>query len=218
MTTPPDEPAAEPASRAAVVGILVGGQGRRMGGFPKGKLEVDGTPLVRRVVDASRQAGLEVFGVELEVVLVGDSEAYPMEGVVRIADEPAGVGPLGGLRALLRHASARGRPVVALAVDLPYVSAPVIARLLREQPGLAAFAPRSADRWEPLFARYQSAVVLEVVESLVEAGRRSLQRVFHELGSAAGELSLSQPERRSLVDWDCPEDMPDGGFPKPDER
>lgn len=192
----------DPGSSAepSVVGIFVGGASRRMGGVPKGLLEdrEAGEPLVVVLVARARAAGLAP-------VLVGAAEAYAhvVPDVARIADAPAGVGPLGGLRALLLHAGRRR--ALAIACDMPHVTAELLARLENADSTAAIVAARSGPtRWEPLFARYDPTRVLAELDRSLAAGTRSFQRLFEQL--AVAELPLTPAEQRALVDWDTPED------------
>lgn len=111
-----------------------------MGGRPKGLLR---TPDGVTLVDCLRAV---LVAVGAEVVLVGASEAYASMGLPTVADDPPGVGPLGGLAGLLGRAG--GRPTLALACDMPYVSRALIERLLRAEPA-AIVAPVREGRWEP---------------------------------------------------------------------
>ena len=70
-------------------------------------------PVMARTAPGEIRAALP--GVEL--VLVGAAEPYGALGLRAIADEPAGIGPLGGLGGLLSHAGSG--QVLALACDLP---------------------------------------------------------------------------------------------------
>jgi molybdenum cofactor guanylyltransferase len=188
-------------------GILVGGQSRRMGGVPKGNLDAGGRPLLVRTLELCRDL-VRARGTAADgVVLIGDSRAYDVGDVPRLDDAPAGVGPLGGLRALLQAALARGADAVALAVDMPHIETGLLERLLHEQPAALALAPREAGRWQPLFARYRPAQVLPVVQELLERRQSALQAVFSELGPGAVELELAPDERAQLRDWDTPEDV-----------
>jgi molybdopterin-guanine dinucleotide biosynthesis protein A len=189
----------------ALIGVLVGGAGRRMGGVPKGNLLIAGVPLVQRAISEARLAST---GSERDLVcVVGDSSAYRLSDVDRLADSPPGIGPLGGLRSLLVEAQRLGCDAIALAVDMPHVRAPLLRRLIEEQPEALALAPRSSGHWEPLLARYRPAAALPVVDALIARDERSLQAVFHALGSAARELVLEPGEREALADWDRPEDV-----------
>jgi molybdopterin-guanine dinucleotide biosynthesis protein A len=138
-------------------------------------------------------------------------------------DAPAGIGPIGGLCALLEHANARVRSgraqgeaqaqgsaassVLAVACDLPRVTAQLVERLAREAPSALVLAPRDpvTGKWQPLFARYASHAVLPAVRSAIEAGTRSMQTVLRSL--EVTELPLTDAERAALHDWDTPEDL-----------
>lgn len=77
-----------------VAGIFVGGRSSRMGGRPKGLLELSpGVTLVERW-------RVLFEGLAIPTVLVGEQDAYAQLGLPVIADEPH-AGLLGGLLALL---------------------------------------------------------------------------------------------------------------------
>lgn len=195
---------------STVGGVFVGGASRRMGGAPKGLLPSPSTgePLV---VATARDAA----SVGLHVVLVGEASPYDglLAGTPRLADSPPGVGPLGGLAALLAYAEGRGAPyVVALACDMPHVTGPSLQRLasapfdLGALPAAVVAARRSAHApWEPLFARYDVAAVGPVLTRALGAGVRSFQRLFCEL--AVAPLVLAPGDLDVLDDWDTPDDV-----------
>jgi molybdopterin-guanine dinucleotide biosynthesis protein A len=120
-----------------------------------------------------------------------------------VADEPPGVGPLGGLLSLLRRADPA--PAFALACDMPFVSRSLLARLLGASGRAPIVAPRRGDRWEPLCARYDPARVLPLARKLLASEDHSLQRLLDTAGAAA--LPLSDEERAELCDWDEPQDV-----------
>lgn len=209
-----------------------------MGGVAKGLLPAPdtGEPLVVRLRHKAESLGLRC-------VLVGQAPAYAGLGLPMLADEPPGIGPLGGLRALL--AAAAGAPVLALACDLPFVSRELIGRLaaLRpaadcpdaalpsRAPGAAAvphpgsealacdeaidvLAARRQGRWEPLCARYHASV-LPVLDAALAAGERSFQGLLRRLRVA--QLHLAPEQERELTDWDAPGDLPGPPPPEPDK-
>jgi molybdopterin-guanine dinucleotide biosynthesis protein A len=184
------------ASRATMVaGIFVGGRGTRMGGRPKGLLEASpGVTLVRRFQDL-------FGGLGIGCVLVGAGADYANEGLPDVPDQPPG-GPLGGLLALLGHAG--DRTSIAVACDMPFVSAALLERLV-DAPPCAALAPRRNDRWEPFLARYDSRIVRPLVEAHAHAGKRRLQDLLDAIPAA--ELHLSAAEASELDDWDAPDDI-----------
>jgi molybdopterin-guanine dinucleotide biosynthesis protein A len=177
-----------------------------MGGVAKGLLPApdSGEPLVLRLRRHAESLGLRCL-------LVGSAPAYAGLGLPMLADAPPGIGPLGGLRALLLAAAPA--PVLALAGDLPYVS-PALLRRLLTAPAAAydVVAARREHRWEPLCARYE-ATVLPVLDAALQAGERSFQALLRRL--RVRELELSAAEAAELTDWDCPEDV---GAPPGRER
>jgi molybdopterin-guanine dinucleotide biosynthesis protein A len=137
------------------------------------------------------------------VVLVGEAAAYEDLGLPTLKDEPPGVGPLGGLVALLRHAGTV--PALAFACDMPFVSRALVERLLAAPPDAPVVAPRRDARWEPFCARYDSARVLPLAVALAASTHHSLQRLLDDAGAAA--LSLLPHEDAELRDWDTPADV-----------
>jgi len=179
-----------------IAGVFVGGAGTRMGGRAKGLLRApDGSPIVERWHTILGALGVEMF-------LVGTSDAYAHLGLEVVADSPGGIGPLGGLIALLRRAGAK--PALALACDMPFVSPALVQRLMRAEPA-PVVAPRRDGRWEPLLARYEPSAVLALALSRVGARDHSLQSLLEAAGAV--ELPLIGQEADELRDWDAPEDL-----------
>ena len=177
-------------------GIFVGGRGARMGGAAKGMLATEsGETLVGRWQRLFAELGMRA-------VLVGRHEAYEGLGMTTIADDPPGIGPLGGLIALLK-AAGDGR-AVAVACDMPFVSIELLRRLVAHPPGAPIVAAKREDLWEPLFARYDAARVLATAETRARAGEHSLQGLLAEL--QAESLPIDSAEASELRDWDRPED------------
>ncbi len=200
----------EQSSPPIIFGVFVGGRGLRMGGVAKANLRVgDGRTILERTLECCARAS-SALGAPAPVWLVGESSAYAAHQLQCISDEPAGVGPIGGLRAFLRALPAASAGVV-LAGDLPLLSPALLVRLQRETLEAAALAPRDAEgRWQPLFARYRAARVLPQIDAALAAGKTSLQHLLTSLGAEACVLSLSEAEQRSLHDWDRPGDMNTG--------
>lgn len=173
-----------------VGGIFVGGRGTRMGGVAKGLLRApDGGTLVDRWVRLFRALGLEPC-------LVGEHEAYAAVALERVPDATGGVGPLGGLVALLERAEG---PVIAVACDMPFVSAALLERLVTTPSRAPILAPRREGRWEPLFARYD-ARALPLARAQLERGRGALFALLDAAG--AEELPMGAAELAQLEDWD----------------
>lgn len=190
------------AAMPTIAGLFVGGASRRMGGAPKGLLPAaDGSgALLQRIERLCRDAGLHP-------VLVGRSPAVEaaLPHVEVLDDRPAGIGPLGGLGALLHRA--RGGSAIMLACDLPALDAALLRRLAGST-SHALLAPRDpAGRWQPFFSRWDADTALPWVEEAIAAGERSLQRLFDR---RAAVLELRPDEWRALRDWDTPADVAAG--------
>jgi molybdenum cofactor guanylyltransferase len=183
-----------------VLGIFVGGRARRMGGRPKGLLRAPGQHCT--IVEALAERFL-VACPRGSVCLVGRQACYASLGWPVLEDMPAGVGPLGGLHALLHHAESR--PALCVGCDMPYLTTPLFEKLLGHAPAASALAPRRGGRWEPLFARYETAAGLPVAARLIEEGHRSLQQLLNAM--AATELPLTSGEYAALRDWDSEADI-----------
>ena len=101
-----------------------------MGGAAKANLSFEGRTLLERSLEACRQAAACVSpGASPRIYLVGESSAYTAEGVLRLSDQPPGIGPMGGLRGLLLEAERHGTTAVALAGDQPFLTAALLVRL-----------------------------------------------------------------------------------------
>jgi molybdopterin-guanine dinucleotide biosynthesis protein A len=194
MTQCFNEPVFGPDSVTLIGGIFVGGRSVRMGGRPKGLLVHDGETLVARWRRLLAGAGVTP-------VLVGRNEAYDAAGLETLDDAEGGRGPLGGLVALLERAG-QGQ-AIAIACDMPYVSAELLEALLRA-PSAVAVAPRRNGAWEPMFSRWDAPRALPIARARLEAGALGLQRLLDEVG--ASTLDLADHERE-LDDWDTPDDL-----------
>ena len=137
------------ARRSCIGAVLAGGGGRRIGG-DKAMVELEGRPLLhyplsvlRAVLDevavvAKQSTLLPSLDVEIAIWLDAEEPRHPLAGVVQ------------ALRC------ARGRPVVIVAGDMPFVTRGLVAALARERSrGAVAVVPRAAGRLQPLCARYE---------------------------------------------------------------
>lgn len=180
------------------VGILVGGQGSRLGGVAKGLLPGrNQVPIIEQLL-----AELDAAIPQAPVYLLGSKPEYAHLHLPYLTDSPSNVGPLGGLNALLQTSAAE---VVLLGCDMPFVTRELIGRLLAA-PCLTAVATKAdAVHFEPLFSRFNVRATLPVVQRLLSQCRYSLQGVLTELH--ADVLAIDPHEAAQLRDWDTPEDV-----------
>lgn len=138
----------------AIVAILAGGRSRRMGEAKPVAL-LAGRSLISYPLEAARAADLEPWVVAKE-----GSRLPPLD--CRLLIEPAEPAhPLCGIVAALQ--AAQPAPVVAIAADMPFVSAGLL-RWLASQP--ATTAVEAEGRLQPLLARYGTDALAPLEEAL----------------------------------------------------
>jgi molybdopterin-guanine dinucleotide biosynthesis protein A len=162
--------------------ILAGGQARRFGS-DKAQALYHGTRLIDRVAEAllAQCAGLVVCGRE-------------EPGFRCIPDWPeAGLGPLGGLAAALRHAGERGfTHVLSAGVDAPDLPNELSAVLAGEGAAIVESQP-VVGLW--------SAEAAPVLQAFIASGGRSLYRFADHIGARRVELAAP------LMNVNRPEDL-----------
>jgi molybdopterin-guanine dinucleotide biosynthesis protein A len=158
---------------SALVAVLAGGRGRRLGGA-KPLAELAGAPLIAHPLAAAAAAGLRA-------VVVAKPEAALPTLDVPVWEEPSEpVHPLLGIVAALERA---GGPVVAIGCDQPFVPAGLLSRLATGPEG----AVHAAGRLVPLPARYEVAWLPALREALAAEG--PLRATLEALAPAAVELA-----------------------------
>ncbi len=183
----------------SVVGVvLAGGRSSRFG-RDKALLEIDGETLLQRTVARLREA----CG---EALIIGPPERgqqAPDTPVVQ--DEIPGIGPLGGIATALR--ARPGRSVLVVAVDMPFLSVP----LLRHLAGMAAEAdvvlPVVGGRGQQLHAVYGPAC-LPAIEGQIAAGDYKIDRFFPSVRLRRvdeAELRRFDPGLRAFQNVNTPE-------------
>lgn len=173
--------------------VLAGGASSRMG-RDKALLEIEGETLLARAARRLREV--------CDEVLIAD--AGRLGGV---PDGP-GRGPAAGL---LGAARARpGRSLLVLAVDLPFVPAPLLEELARSAADLAL--PGWSGGVEPLCAFYGPAA-LAILEERVGRGRLDLWSLPDEPGLSVRRLGEEELRRfgepaKLFLNLNRPEDLP----------
>jgi molybdenum cofactor guanylyltransferase len=152
--------------------ILAGGAASRLDGQPKGLLEVGGRRILDRVIDAC----IGAFGqAPLLIANAPEALSWCAGRLEVVPDVAPGAGPLGGLFTAVQAAA----PVLCVAWDMPFVTAPLL-RLIGD--GLRnwdAFLPASDNRRgvEPLCAAYGPACALPMRAAIDRGDIRAV--AFH---------------------------------------
>lgn len=180
----------EPAlATAAVTGlILAGGRGSRLGGIDKGLLELDGEPLVQRVVRRlAGQVGTLLLSANRNL------DRYRALGFEPLTDGAyPDAGPLAGLRAGLLACATPW--LLAAPCDMPFLPLDLGPRLLRA----AAFDdPRARVPFDGQRHHYACLLLprtaLAQVEAGLESGRRSVRELLHAIGWIGVDFAASGP-------------------------
>lgn len=186
--------------------VLAGGASRRMG-RDKAALAVpagaDSPTLARRAADR-----LAAVRPELAEIAVADRGRGLLAGLPSLPDGP-GAGPAAGLLGAAR--AYPGRPLLALACDLPGVPAALLAALAAFRGDCDWAVPRWAPgRAEPLCALYGPAA-LAALERRVAAGRLDLQGLAEEglrvRWLEGTELAVFGPVEEVFCNLNTPEDL-----------
>jgi molybdopterin-guanine dinucleotide biosynthesis protein A len=189
--------------------VIAGGKGERLGGVAKGLLEVEGRPVLARLLELGRLCG--------DVLLVANEPGpYARFGVRTVEDVVRGRGAPGGVHAAL--VGARTEWVLAVACDMPFVAEAAVRVLLGERgPEVDAVCFTVASRVEPLLAVYRRALADPWGEALraEEPSLRSLlsrcrARLLPEEALRAVDAPL-----RSVVSVNTPEDLARHGARRP---
>ncbi len=196
----PSSPRSVPLSAA----VIAGGANSRMGS-PKGLLEIAGKPLLTRVVDT-----LSVISQDLICVTCRPDE-YPFEYQrLRFVPDYRGVpqGPLSGIMGAL--AATRHNLCVAVAVDMPFLSAELLRHLAQLADGFDVVLPIiESDRPECLHAVYRKTCLAPGTEAL-NSGRRKVTSFFDTVRVrrvTAAELRAIDPELTSFENINTPLDL-----------
>ncbi len=181
------EPAEQTRRAAPALGaVLAGGRGTRLGGA-KALAELAGEPLVSYPL-----AAVEAAGLEAAAVAKPDTELPPLLRC-RIVHEPQlPRHPLCGIVAALRAAG--GRPVLAVACDMPLLAPALLTHLAAAPEPLVVAAP--GGRPQPLLARYGPELLapLEAALAREEPLRRTVESLSPRLLGDADLARFGDPE------------------------
>ncbi|MBV8220805.1 MAG: NTP transferase domain-containing protein [Solirubrobacterales bacterium] len=175
--------------------ILAGGGGRRIGG-DKAIVELNGRPLISYPLEAVRQA----LG-QVAILAKADTKLPYVSGVTVWIEPESRRHPLVGITQAI--ALADGRPVLVCGADLPFVSARLVRRLAKANPGRAPAVVASAHgAIQPLLGCYQRRA-LELLRRRGADADGSLRDCIEALDPVL--LEVDDPDE--LFDVDSPDDL-----------
>ncbi|MDI6772786.1 MAG: molybdenum cofactor guanylyltransferase [bacterium] len=177
--------------------VLAGGESSRMG-TDKAFVEVEGVPMIERVLRVLCACCSEVL------IIAKEPAAYEHLRVRVIQDGSTILAPLVGVCTGLGAATTPWAFVAAC--DMPYLSPDAVRLLAGLAEGFDAAVPRVEGRWHPLHAVY-AAATLPLFEAHLAAGERRLWAVLEVLSVrqvTAAELEAASPGLRTLHNVNTP--------------
>jgi molybdopterin-guanine dinucleotide biosynthesis protein A len=182
--------------------ILAGGRARRFGGADKSALRVGPATILERQLAALDGLADRVF------IVAGGPASITGPGPGVVADRLPDAGALGGIYTALCEAA--GSHVLVVACDLPFLTAPLLARLMAlADDRTDAVVPRTADGVQPLCAVYARRLA-EQVRGRIESGRLKIQDLLdavrvRELGP--DDIAPFDPDGRLFLNVNTPDDL-----------
>lgn len=150
--------------------VLAGGKAARLGGVDKPSIDIAGRTMLDRVLDACADARV--------TVVVGGPRPTDRP-VTWVQEDPPFGGPLAGLGAGLAALPTDAERVVALAADMPFLTAAAVDRLLDGLPGHdAALFVDHDGRVQPLAGAYLVSVLRDALGTYGELRDRSVMRML----------------------------------------
>jgi molybdenum cofactor guanylyltransferase len=156
--------------------LLAGGESRRMG-RDKATMGLGGRPLWKRQLELLRALCPEQIFISART-----QPAWLPNNVELLLDDPPSRGPLSGLAKAL--VTLRTTHLIALAVDMPFMTADEFRKLLERTREDCGVVPIVWDRAEPLAAIYPAAAAADFQRALAGSDF-SLQSLVSKLAAAA---------------------------------
>ncbi|MDQ7839960.1 MAG: molybdenum cofactor guanylyltransferase [bacterium] len=189
--------------------VLAGGASRRMGA-DKAFVEVEGVPMIQRVIRVLCACCSEVL------IVAKEPSAYGHLGLHVIPDRSAVQAPMVGVCSGLWAVTTPWAFVAAC--DMPYLSPDAVRLLVGLAEGFDAAVPRVEGRWHPLHAVYATGT-LPLFEAQLAAGERRMWAVLGALRVrqvTAAELEAVDPGLRTLHNVNTAQEYRRPGGSRPD--
>jgi molybdopterin-guanine dinucleotide biosynthesis protein A len=180
--------------------ILAGGQARRLGGRDKCRLVIDGRTILDRQLHVLHSVADRV------VIVANDVARFLGLGVAVFDDLVSGAGALGGIYTALAIAN---EPVLVVACDMPYLTAPFLTRVMEAAQDADVAVPRAADGYHPLCACYTQACAGPIRQRL-DAGMLRVLDLFgdvHVRTIDPVEIAAFDPDGLLLLNVNTPGDL-----------
>jgi molybdopterin-guanine dinucleotide biosynthesis protein A len=168
--------------------ILAGGENKRFGGIVKSNIEIDGSPIISRILYVIS----DIFS-EIIIVTNTPGEFRYLTGCKIVGDQFLKAGPLGGIHASMKSSSKDS--VFIFAGDMPFLDKDIIMRQIDHfsLQTASALIPKINGKEEPLHAIYRNSLMTSLEEYLSE-GKNFAVRDFL-AGEKVDYFNLEESEK-----------------------
>lgn len=181
--------------------ILAGGRNTRMRGEDKAFLEVEGKPIIVRLIEKLKPLVSEL------IVVTNTSEKYQGLEVKTIKDEYPGKGPLMGLYSGLKASRAEYNFVVAC--DMPFINTSLIKFIIDNRDNYDIVISRVSEKFHTLFGLYSKSCI-PVMEGMLRKNNLCLRSIFPKLNVrllSKEDIEKFDPHLLSLVNINTAEEI-----------
>ncbi|MHC1626323.1 MAG: molybdenum cofactor guanylyltransferase [Methanoculleaceae archaeon] len=184
--------------------VLVGGEGRRMGGREKFSILHEGRMFLDHLIEKLRQTSDEVLVVcrdarqQKRCTSITDARC--------ITDIRRGIGPVGGIHAA--SLAARGELLCVVACDMPCINPAVIEYLYRCCDGYDAVVPCwNREMLEPLHAIYRKEAIRRALEDDPVLSLRAMISQLNTRYLPVAEIRPLDPDLLTFTNINHPHDL-----------
>ena len=180
--------------------ILAGGKSRRYG-KNKALVDIDGIPLIQRVLGVMKSLFPAV------ILITNTPETYAFLDIPMYEDRIKGLGPLGGIFTALGVIPETAGFFVAC--DMPFLNRDLIRYQVAVRRDFDVVAPNLSGMFETLHALYTRACLPEI-EKLIQAGTYQTIQLFQKVSVRyvnENEVRKFDPELRSFSNINRPEEL-----------
>lgn len=174
--------------------ILAGGKSERMGS-DKALLDLNGTHMIQKSIDALRPICQEIF-------LISNNDRLSEFGLPVFQDIHKNIGPVGGLHTGLFNAS--NETCVVLSCDLPNIETSILFTLLQEFEFHNAVVSECAGRVHPLVGIYRKSSWYDM-NTFVQEGKVKLLDCIKAL--KAEKIEFSDEKAAYFFNMNSPSDL-----------
>lgn len=194
----------EPVSgpETVTVAVLAGGRGSRLGGVAKASLDVGGLTLLDRVLRSTASLAVQTLAIVNDDRLAGDPR-------LRLLRDPA---PHAGvLPALLQALDAATTPLLLLvACDMPFLSPPVLRRLVDLAADADVVIPMVDGVAQPMHAIYRVVACRQAIRAALDRGDPRMISFLDDVRTVRvpeEEIRAFDPALRSFFNVNTPDDL-----------